>query len=190
MTKNESFIDALSLREMLSVDERGNLVWLMRPANHFRGTESRSQAHAANNWNSRYTGKQALTCVDASGHLQGRINGRLIYAHRAVWAIHYGTWPDHSIDHINGDPSDNRIENLRDVPHVANMRNTSGHRTNTSGVNGVSRYKRHGNWVASITVNGKSIHLGYFNTVEEAAAARAAADARYGFHENHGRRAA
>ena len=46
--------------------------------------------------------------------------GKLIYAHRAAWAIHFGEWPKGEIDHINGDASDNRIINLRVVNRTEN----------------------------------------------------------------------
>jgi hypothetical protein len=45
------------------------------------------------------------------------------YVHRVVWFLCKGTWPVHEIDHIDQNPANNRIENLRDVPHVVNCNN-------------------------------------------------------------------
>ena len=46
-------------------------------------------------------------------------------AHRIAWALYYNKWPEHTIDHINRDGADNRIENLRDVPQSVNNKNKS-----------------------------------------------------------------
>ncbi len=87
-----------------------------------------------------------------------------VYVHRAVWVWHHGEWPTGQIDHINGNPRDNRIENLRDVAPVANVQNVRRR--------GVTYEKRSDQgsrrWRARIMVNGRSISLGYFET--EAAA--------------------
>ena len=47
----------------------------------------------------------------------------VIGMHRAVWAWHYGRFPDRQLDHINDNPTDNRIENLREVSGSENMLN-------------------------------------------------------------------
>lgn len=188
MTRNEASISVALLRELLSLDDgTGALTWKPREARHANPTEARSAAHVAANWNSRYAGTPALACVGAHGHLYGRIGGRCIYAHRAVFALVRGAWPEHEVDHINGDPSDNRPVNLRDVPHLDNLRNMKRSRANTSGATGVSFNKRRGQWVAHITVDGVSRHLGFHDGRQQAIAARVAANAAFGFHENHGR---
>jgi hypothetical protein len=92
-----------------------------------------------------------------------------------AWLYVHGEWPKHTIDHINGIRSDNRIENLRDVPTRTNLENTrSQSRKNETGFMGVSRNKtsvRADSWVAAITVNRKTIHLGVYETPEQAHAA-------------------
>jgi hypothetical protein len=99
----------------------------------------------------------------------------------------YGEWPNHEIDHINGDSLDNRICNLRDVTSQGNNRNMSLAKTNTSGVCGVRYKKDRSKWVALITLNNRQTHLGYYQDFFEAVCARKSAERKYGFHENHGR---
>lgn len=78
---------------------------------------------------------------------------------------------DLSVDHINHDPLDNRLSNLRLCTHAENMRNIDKKAKATSGYKGVSFYKRDGTFSAYITKNYKKIHIGYFQTAKEAAQA-------------------
>lgn len=93
------------------------------------------------------------------------------YAHRIVWALHYGEWPSNILDHINGNRSDNRIENLRVCPkgNRDNQQNMKIHKNNRLKVQGVSPNQK--GYRAQIQVDGRKINLGTFNTVEEASAA-------------------
>jgi hypothetical protein len=100
----------------------------------------------------------------------------------------YGSWPEDQIDHINGNKKDNRLENLRAVSNRENLRNKKIYKNNTSGTIGVSFYKSKQGYQASIKINGKRKNLGVFKNKEEAIAARAAANIKYNFHENHGRK--
>mgnify|MGYP003706390801 CR=1 FL=1 len=122
-----------------------------------------------------------------NGYISVAVKSCSYQAHRLAWLIHYGRWPKHHIDHVNGDTRDNRIRNLREVSHAENCRNQKLHSTNSSGVVGVSWYKPIQKWRARITVNGRDIHLGCFTQKPDAIAARKAADVEYGFHPNHGR---
>lgn len=110
-------------------------------------------------------------------------------AHRIAWVMAYGKDPIGEIDHINGDRSDNRLCNLRCVTSTENARNSRISKSNTSGVQGVSWYARSKKWLAQIRVNGRLLHLGYFETLDEAKQARLSANIKYGFHPNHGRAA-
>lgn len=77
---------------------------------------------------------------------------KLYFAHRIIWELHNGAIPDGmEIDHINGDSTDNRIENLRLATREVNTRNRKKFRNNTSGSAGVSSQERWGtiNWRAS-----------------------------------------
>ena len=116
------------------------------------------------------------------------INGKRYYAHRIAWLLTYGSWPEYHIDHINGNKKDNRLTNLRDVSITENARNKKIYKNNTSGTIGVCFDKSKQGYVANITINGKYKNLGLFKNKEEAIAARAAANIKYNFHENHGRK--
>lgn len=172
------------LRQLLRYEpETGKLFWRERPPSMFQDSY-RTAAGCAANWNSRWAGKEAFTCKMAVGHLQGRIGYGSYLAHRVAWAIYYGEWPKGEIDHINHDPADNRIENLRDVSHAENHRNQSLRQNNSSGVAGVARVRDV--WYARIKRGGKLTHLGYFERFEDAVAARKDAEVMFGFHRNHG----
>ena len=97
---------------------------------------------------------------------------KAILAHRLAWALHTGSWPNGEIDHINGDESDNRLVNLRDTSKSVNQQNKRNPRSdNKSGFMGVCWHKGAGKWRAQITVNGKVIYLGLYETTEAAHAA-------------------
>ena len=162
----------------------GVLSWKSRPRHHFRSH------HAWVMFNPKYAGKPAGS-VTKTGYLAFEISVRgdifRPKAHRVAWALHHGTWPEHHIDHINGDRRDNRISNLRDVPNCENARNQRLHLTNTSGHAGVTFHKKSGKWLAQITYQGQHHYLGVFHNLEDAVIARKAAADAFGFHPNHGR---
>lgn len=165
------------LRQLLRYEaETGKLFWLPRD------TGTRGGRY----FNTRYAGKEALT-GPTKGYLAGSIRDKPAKAHRVAWAIHFGEWPNGMIDHINQDRADNRITNLRVVGHIENGRNAKRHRTNTSGVTGVGWVKNKCRWRAMIKVGGHNHYIGMFLNFEDAVEARRAAEAEYGFHENHGR---
>lgn len=83
------------------------------------------------------------------------------------------------VDHINGDPLDNRRENLRIVKPIENNRNRRMNENNTTGFRGVYWYTRYSKWVARINVSGKKLHLGYFTDKIEAANAYDQAALKY-----------
>ena len=89
-----------------------------------------------------------------------------------------GNWPVFEGDHKDSNPSNNRWDNLRDATRSQGMMNTRKRRDNTSGHKGAWFDKRRGLWVAEIMINYRKHHLGYFDTSEEAKAARDAAARR------------
>lgn len=88
------------------------------------------------------------------------------------------------VDHINGDPLDNRRANLRIVTHAQNLQNLKGANANsTTGVRGVC-LTRNGMFTARIKHLYRERYLGTFKTLEEAAqAARAARLAAFPYSE-------
>lgn len=155
-------------------DETGVLLWKKRPDYQFKDS-----SYAAR-WNATYAGKDAGSI--RRGYRVIILQYSWYMGHRLVWALWYGEDPGElHIDHINGNRSDNRISNLRLVTHQQNHRNRGVGRLNNSGVLGVSFSKRTGKYSARIKVDGRSMRLGAFRTLEEAAAARASAEAKYGF---------
>lgn len=116
---------------------------------------------------------------NGQGYLQIMVDGKRYKSHRLAWLYVHGKFPPEHIDHINRARADNRIANLRLATSSENPQNQRKRRNNTSGVVGVHWHKKLGKWQAYIMSNGRGIHLGYYGTIEEAAAARAAAKAKY-----------
>ena len=175
------------LNRLLRYDaDSGFLYWRKRTPDMFNATAKRSAEWTCKSWNTRFAGKPALNCLDTHGYCHGSIYNKLYQAHRVIWCMIVGTWPV-EIDHENGDPDDNRFENLRDVSHVENQRNQKNRTDNTSGHMGVHWNKQLNKWEARIKTDGRKKHLGLFTSLDDAIAARKAAERQYGFHNNHGR---
>lgn len=152
----------------------GALVWLPRPRHHFASAAIMARA------NTKFAGTLAGSS-DTKGYIRVkfRVVGKQIdyLAHRVIWAMSAQEWPENEIDHINGDRSDNRIENLREATSADNKRNTKVRRDNSSGYKGVSRYKH--KFRARIRVDGRLINLGDFDTAEDAYGAYVLAAHKY-----------
>lgn len=113
---------------------------------------------------------QAFTTKQKKGYLAGMVNGVRLSAHRVVWALHYGEWPSGWIDHINRDPSDNRVENLRIVDATQSNHNRGW--AKRKGYKGVMKDPNCNKFRAQIQHQKKIYYLGLFSTSEEAARAR------------------
>jgi hypothetical protein len=111
--------------------------------------------------------------------------GKEYAVHRVVWAVVHGTWPGTSLDHIDHDKRNNRVENLRLAVAEENQRNLSKYRNNTSGRTGVEQLVS-GRFRARIGYKNRRICLGTYDTLEEAAAVHEAVLNALGFHPNHG----
>ncbi len=168
------------LHECFAYDpETGVLTWKERPREHF----SRPGSHL--NFLTRWAGRSA-GAQSKLGYLHVGVDGTLHPVHRIAWALHYGAWPDRQLDHINLIKDDNRIANLRGVDNATNCRRQVRPRNNPSGCLGVFWNDKSGKWQARIKFMGKAYHLGMFTDKADAIAARKAADAQFGFAENHG----
>lgn len=175
------------LRDRLAYDpETGKLFWKVRPLSDF--AKSQKPVHAAATWNARYAGKEAFT-NETNLYRRGSLDNVVYGAHRVIWKWMTDEEPP-EIDHINGVRSDNRFANLRAATHLTNHKNHCCRSNNRSGVNGVFFERRSGKWRAAIGIGGgKARHIGLFETIEAATAARKAAERRLGYHPNHGRAA-
>lgn len=101
--------------------------------------------------------------TDKGGYTRVKINGKTYLEHRLVWLLHKGVWPTGQLDHINGDRSDNRIENLREASNGQNRANSKVNKNNLStGIEGIylqgNRYK--------VVCGGK--YCGLYTDLEEA----------------------
>jgi len=104
----------------------------------------------------------------ACGHLKLKLDGRSIYVHRVIWKLVTGEDPDKCIDHINGDPSDNRWCNLRLATPSENTCNSKLSRRNSSGFKGVTPAATKGKWQANLQFEKNRVYLGTYDTPQEA----------------------
>lgn len=100
------------------------------------------------------------------GYTRIYVDGKRWNAHHLAWLYVHGTWPTGEIDHINGEPSDNRICNLREATRSQNCANKTT--VNSTGYRGVYFRRRDNTYGAEITSKRVRIHLGTFKDAEEA----------------------
>jgi hypothetical protein len=100
------------------------------------------------------------------GYIEARFKGKNYLCHRIAWAIGHNTLDVPAIlDHINGNPSDNRLCNLR---AATNQQNNFNRKSRRNGLKGVSFKKSRNKWESQIKINEKSKYLGLFDTEIEA----------------------
>ncbi len=150
MTNNtDQQITAKRLRELLDYNpETGRMTWRVAAS-----TKAPAGAVAGG--------------PDSSGYTKIGLLGRDYRAQRLAWMHHYGEWPKGQVDHIDGNPANNAIANLRDVPQTLNQQNQrKAHAHNSHGFMGVSRLGK--KWQARIKVGADRMYLGVFTTPEDA----------------------
>ena len=146
------------LRELLEYDPKTGKFYnrVTRSPNAVRGTETGG--------------------INSRGYICFWVDGKHYKAHRLAWLYVHGYLPEHSLDHVDRDSSNNRISNLREVSQVCNSRNCGNPKDNTSGVKGVCWDKRNDKWRAQIRANQRNFHLGYYDDFSNAVCARLAAE--------------
>lgn len=102
-----------------------------------------------------------------------RLYGRVFLAHRLAWLMTYGYWPK-VVDHRDGNPRNNALNNLRECTHAQNRVNAPAQKHSKSKVRGVHWHSGAKKYRVQIQKDGKSYHGGFFADLEEAS--RAAAD--------------
>jgi hypothetical protein len=153
------------VRSILDYDkDAGHLIWKYRP-------------DMPKWWNTRWAGEIAGS-LDTNGYYRVTINYATCLVHRVAWLIVKGEWPKPEADHRDGNPANNRWDNLRQATRINNLQNRGKMPSNTSGFKGVHWHKKKRRWRAVIRANGKRHYLGVFKTAAEAGAAYDAAAVR------------
>lgn len=119
---------------------------------------------------SRARAGQRAGSLNFQGYVVLQVDGKKFMLHRIIWLLAYGEWPDGEVDHINGDRSDNRLENLRLASRAENGRNMRP-RGGTAGLKGVYWHKRARKWCAQIVKDDVNHYLGLHDEPEDAHAA-------------------
>ena len=114
-------------------------------------------------------GSEAGT-LHPKGYVRVSVDNVDYLAHRIIWALTNGETPENAvIDHVNGNPSDNRLNNLRLTTPQGNVHNqVDAHKGNVSNLIGASFHKPTGKWISRIKVNGKDKYIGLFDSAKEA----------------------
>ena len=149
------------LKSLLHYDpETGTFTWLPGTGGKGRPFKSRPAGGPGN-----------------EGYWRIWIDGRFYAASHVAWLFMTGVLPAGQIDHINRQPSDNRLANLRLATQTQNKANSGAYKNNKLGIKGVRRH-RNGTFEARIRVNRDLKYLGCYRTIEEAKAVydRAASD--------------
>lgn len=142
--------------------ETGNFYWI-----NPRVTQRR--------WIGKVAGSTRCTVGRSGRSIKIMLLRKSYTAHRLAWFYVHREWPKAMIDHINGNPFDNRIVNLREATASQNQFNRKVQKTNRLGIKGVHHSNTPGKFVARIRINGRMIHLGTFVNIDLARAAYAEA---------------
>jgi len=165
--------------------ENGRLIWKVRPLHHFKDLKS------CKSWNARYSKTVAgniYTRKSGYQSYQVSIQDRSYLVHRIIWAMSTGGWPENEIGHIDGNPLNNKLSNLEDIPHSKNMTFQKLKKNNKSGVNGVYWSNSRNAWILHVTRREGIIKPRLIQTKDffEAVCARKSFELVNGFDKNHG----
>lgn len=174
------------LNELISYDPvTGNCHWKERDVKWFEDGKYPKEREWKR-WNSRH-GLKHISTLDKTGYIKVDLFGSSYLLHRIIWLYMTGEWPD-QVDHIDGNRSNNSWDNLRSVTIAENNRNAKIRKDNKSGVCGVYFKKRLNKWISSISIDGKTKHIGCYDSLEEAEESRIKNQKLLKYHHNHGRK--
>lgn len=108
---------------------------------------------------------QKVGCINQIGYVQVHVNGKIYLGHRIIFLMHHGYLPKY-IDHIDGNKSNNLIENLREATNQQNAFNSKIPKSNTSGIKNVCWSKAANKWMVRIKLNYKGVYFGVFDDLE------------------------
>jgi hypothetical protein len=170
------------LNECFTLDvENGILYWKARPLSHFNNNTS---DYSSWNMTNAYSIAGSFITTDltlGNAHYRRvRIHDKTYKLHRIIFKMFYGHEPD-IIDHIDGDPRNNKPSNLRSIPLAENLKNKSVYKNTKSQINGIKEVKN--GW----QVRNKNVRK-IFKTKEEAIECKQKWNIENGFHPNHGRK--
>lgn len=168
-TDRESILTTAYLHEAFTYID-GELYWKQRPLYHFKNVKG---MHIFNS-------RQAHTKAGSlnHGYVRVRLTCGVTFAHRIIFLMLNGYLPK-EIDHIDGNPSNNKIANLREATHAQNARNMKTNSRNTSGAKGVYFHKLTKKWQVIIREAGRYKQIGLFANFDDAKAARKQAEQEF-----------
>lgn len=164
------------LSECYWFSDEGVLYWTNRPMNHFKTSS------AWKGWFTRCYGKP-VGSLDKQGYVQVALhyNNKIqrLHAHRVIMSLHLKRDLKRTevVDHIDGNRSNNKLENLRLVDHSVNALNTPPRKNNTSGEKHISWCKQKSKWQVSSVKLGKRKHVGFYSELADAIEAKKIYDA-------------
>lgn len=153
------------------MSKKPNKIDLEEMSNYFRYDPE--TGHLYWNWLFRRRSKKGRPAgvKNGQGYIHINLNGKAYGAHRIAWTLYHKKEPKYHIDHIDGKPSNNKIDNLRDVPPILNLLNKKAHRDGKVPGAWYCAKRKTKKWRSAITINRKVKELGFFHTKEEAAEA-------------------
>lgn len=163
---------ALLSRVVRYEPDTGCFFWRPRSIDLFAELGTHMTHHQSVMWNAKHADRETGISKTALGYRYFQLNGKNISAHRAAIAISTLAWPENHVDHIDGNPSNNRLSNLRGATRHQNLRNQKKRTgVTTSQFKGVYFHKRARKWVAQAQAYDSKKYLGLFCSEEDAAKA-------------------